>query len=168
MRLWDLAARRQLRALAAVDNLNAVRFTPDGARLLAGASDGSIQSWRVADGAQLRALEAHDFGVTALDVAADGRFAASASIDETVQLWELASGAPASTLYGHEGPVLAVALSPDGELVASGGLDGTVRVWHRGDGDRLRVYDRQAGRSGRWRSPPTAITCSRAAPTGWS
>ena len=145
MRLWDLAERRQLRELAAVDNVNAVRFTPDGARLLAGASDGSIQSWRVADGTPLRALKAHDFGVTALDVAADGRFAASASVDETVQLWELASGERAATLYGHDGPVLAVAFSPDAELVASGGLDGTVRVWRRGDGDRLRVYARHAG-----------------------
>ena len=41
--------------------------------------------------------------------------------------------------------MLSVALSPDGALVASGGLDGTVRVWRRGDGDRLRVYERHGG-----------------------
>jgi cytochrome c len=90
-------------------------------------------------------LKAHDFGVTALDVAPDGRTGASASIDETVQLWDLERSEPLETLFGHEGPVLAVALSPDGELVASGGADGTVRVWRRGDGDRLRVYARHAG-----------------------
>jgi cytochrome c len=122
-----------------------VQFSQDGRRLLAGASDGSVQVWRVADGSQLTALKAHDFGVTALDVGPDGRVAATASIDETVQLWELASGERAGTLYGHEGPVLSVALSPDGALVASGGVDGTVRIWRRGDGDRLRVYERHAG-----------------------
>ncbi|MCC2662927.1 MAG: domain/cytochrome c family protein, partial [Geminicoccaceae bacterium] len=145
VRVWDLAERRQLHELAAADNLNAVRFSEGGERLLAGASDGSVQTWRSADGNPLTTLKAHDFGVTALDVAGDGRVAATASIDETVELWRLPAGERAGTLYGHEGPVLAVALSPDGALVASGGVDGTVRVWRRGDGDRLRVYERHAG-----------------------
>jgi cytochrome c len=99
----------------------------------------------VSDGTQLMALSAHDFGITALDVAPDGQSAVTASIDETVQLWDLESGEPLTTLFGHAGPVLAVALSPDGELVASGGVDGTVRVWRRGDGDRLQVYARHTG-----------------------
>jgi cytochrome c len=145
VRLWDLVGRRELRALPGLDNLNAVRFSQDGGRLLAGASDGSVQVWRVSDGSQLTALKAHDFGVTALDVGPGGRVAATASIDETVQLWELSRGERAGTLYGHEGPVLCVALSPDGALVASGGVDGTVRIWRRGDGDRLRVYERHGG-----------------------
>ena len=41
--------------------------------------------------------------------------------------------------------MLAVALSANRDLVASGGVDGTVRVWRRGDGDRLRVYQRHRG-----------------------
>jgi cytochrome c len=131
--------------LAGNDNLNAVRFSADGERLIAGGSDGSLQVWRVADGVQLMALAAHDFGVTALDVGRANGLAVTASIDETVQLWDLRQGARALTLYGHEGPVLSVALSPDAGLVASGGLDGTVRVWRRGDGDRLRVYERHDG-----------------------
>lgn len=145
VRIWDLERRVQLQELGGIDNVNTVAFVPDGTRLLAGTSDGSLQSWRVADGIRLMALKAHDFGVTALDLAPDGRTGASASIDETVQLWDLERSEPLETLFGHEGPVLAVALSPDGELVASGGADGTVRVWRRGDGDRLRVYARHAG-----------------------
>ena len=145
VRIWDLARLVQLHQLNGTDNFNAVAFTPDGTRLLAGGSDGSLHAWRVADGAQLMALHAHDFGVTALELAADGRTGVTASIDETVQLWDFARSEPLATLYGHEGPVLAVALSPDGELVASGGVDGTVRVWRRGNGDRLHVYARHAG-----------------------
>jgi cytochrome c len=145
VRVWDLDRQSEQAELRASDNVNAVRFTGDGRRLIAGESDGSVQIWRVADGVQLATWKAHDFGVTGLDLAPDGRLAATASIDETVQLWDLASGEPTLTLYGHEGPVLAVALSPDGGLVASGGVDGTVRVWRRGDGDRLRVYDRHGG-----------------------
>jgi cytochrome c len=145
VRIWDLERRQLLRELDAGDNVNAVRFAPDGERLFAGTSEGRLMAWRVSDGTQLMALSAHDFGVTALDLAPDGRSAVTASVDETVQLWDLARGEPLGTLFGHEGPVLAVALSPDGELVASGGVDGTVRVWRRGDGDRLRVYARHAG-----------------------
>jgi cytochrome c len=145
VRIWDLERRAQLQELGGIDNVNSVEFVPDGTQLVAGTSDGSIQSWRVADGTQLMLLKAHDFGVTALDVAPDGRTGVSASIDETVQLWDLERGEPLETLFGHEGPVLAVTLSPDGELVASGGADGTVRVWRRGDGDRLHVYARHAG-----------------------
>jgi cytochrome c len=145
VRIWDLARRLQMHELGGIDNVNTVEFVPDGTRLVAGTSDGSVQSWRVADGTQVMVLKPHDFGVTALDVAPDGRIGVSASIDETVQLWDLERSEPLETLFGHEGPVLAVALSPDGELVASGGADGTVRVWHRGDGDRLHVYARHAG-----------------------
>jgi cytochrome c len=145
VRIWDLERRVQRHELDGIDNLNAVLFSPDGKRLLAGSSDGSVHAWRVADGAPLSVLHAHDFGVTALDLAPDGRTGVTASIDETVQLWDFARSEPLETLFGHEGPVLAVALSPDGELVASGGVDGTVRVWRRGDGDRLRVYARHSG-----------------------
>jgi cytochrome c len=145
VRIWDLERRMQMHELDGIDNVNTVEFVPDGTRLVAGTSDGSIQSWRVADGTQVMVLKPHDFGVTALDLAPDGRTGVSASIDETVQLWDLERSEPLETLFGHEGPVLAVALSPDGELVASGGADGTVRVWRRGDGDRLHVYARHAG-----------------------
>jgi cytochrome c len=145
VRIWDLERHVQRHELDGVDNLNAVLFSPDGTRLLAGSSDGSVHAWRVADGAPLMVFHAHDFGVTALDLAPDGRTGVTASIDETVQLWDFARSEPLETLFGHEGPVLAVALSPDGELVASGGVDGTVRVWRRGDGDRLRVYARHSG-----------------------
>lgn len=145
VRIWDLATGSEVQALRGRDNMNAVRFAPDGRSVVAGASDGALYLWRLPDGAPLGVLDRHDFGITMLDLSADGRVAATASIDETVQLWDLAAGEPTGALFGHDGPVLAVALSPDGELVASGGADGTVRLWRRGDGDRLRVYARHAG-----------------------
>jgi cytochrome c len=145
VRVWDLERRSLVRELRTEDNVNAVQFTPDATRLLAGTSDGSLLAWRVSDGTQMTVLHAHDFAVTALELAPDARIGATASVDETVQVWDLDHGEPLATLFGHEGPVLAVAISPDGELVASGGVDGTVRVWRRGDAHRLRVYARHSG-----------------------
>ena len=145
VRVWDLERRSLVRELRTEDNVNAVQFTPDATRLLAGTSDGSLLAWRVSDGTQMMVLHAHDFAVTALELAPDGRIGATASVDETVQVWDLDHGEPRATLFGHEGPVLAVAISPDGELVASGGVDGTVRVWRHGDAHRLHVYARHSG-----------------------
>ncbi len=145
VRLWDLRTMEAIRELRGADNLNAVMFSADGEHVLAGASNGGLQLWRVVDGTQVMTLSAHDFAVTGLARGPDGQIVATSSVDETVQLWDIGAGQALTTLYGHEGPVLAVALSGDGRLVASGGVDGTVRVWQRGDGDRLKVYARHRG-----------------------
>ncbi|MEM8952220.1 MAG: c-type cytochrome [Pseudomonadota bacterium] len=151
IRLWDLSSLEEKHVLSWRDNINAVAFSADGETLFAGASDGELTIWRVADGTRLAAISSHDFAVTGLDQTSGDGIVATASVDETVRLWELetvgkeASSQPITTLYGHIGPVLAVDLSADGELVASGGVDGTVRVWRRGDGDRLRVFAKHQG-----------------------
>ncbi|MEZ5934362.1 MAG: c-type cytochrome [Alphaproteobacteria bacterium] len=151
VRLWDLESLRTTQVLTSRDNVNAVRFSADGAAVIAGASDGELIVWRVADGTRLLAVHGHDFAVTALDRNEGDGVVATASIDETVRLWDLETAGegpaaePLATLYGHIGPVLAVDLSADGKLVASGGVDGTVRVWRRGDGDRLNVFARHKG-----------------------
>lgn len=151
VRLWDVESLEAIQVLSWRDNINAVRFSADGETVIAGASDGELMVWRVADGTQLAAISSHDFAVTGIDHHAEDGLVATASIDETVRLWDLETAGdngrsePIKTLFGHVGPVLAVDLSSDGELVASGGVDGTVRVWRRGDGDRLKVFARHQG-----------------------
>jgi len=151
VRLWDLQSLAPMQVLTWRDNLNAVRFSADGKTVIAGASDGELTVWRVADGTRLAAVSGHDFAVTGLDQNDGDGVVATSSIDETVRLWDLETAGssgksePIKTLFGHIGPVLAVDLSADGDLVASGGVDGTVRVWRRGDGDRLKVFARHQG-----------------------
>lgn len=151
IRLWDLESLASKHVLSWRDNMNAVRFSNDGETVIAGASDGELTLWRVADGTRQASISSHEFAVTGLDQGADGGVVATSSIDETVRLWDLrtagktASIEPIATLFGHVGPVLSVDLSENGELVASGGVDGTVRVWRRGDGDRLKVFARHQG-----------------------
>jgi cytochrome c len=150
VRLWDLQSLTPLHVLSWRDNMNAVRFSADGEQVIAGASDGELTVWRIADGNRLAAISSHEFAITSLDRHAEDGIVATSSVDETVRLWDLkaeaaGAGEPLQTLFGHSGPVLSVALSADGDLVASGGVDGTVRVWRRGDGDRLKVFARHRG-----------------------
>jgi WD40 repeat protein len=81
----------------------------------------------------LRELSGHTAAVTALAVAADGRWLASAGEDRTVLLWRWPEGTRQAVL-SHPAEVYAVALGrkPDGgtrDLLATGCGDGSVRVW---------------------------------------
>jgi WD40 repeat protein len=125
---------------------------PDGTRLVAGTSDGSVQSWRVADGIQLMVLKAHDFGVTALDVAPDGRTGAWASIDETVQLWDLSAANHSNQLMkAFLAAVLAAILIAIGSAFALDLLDRALPTSiapHRATCDSERTSVAQATGSG--------------------
>jgi cytochrome c len=112
------------------NNVNAVAFSPDGARLLSGGYEGSLVLWRIPDGTRLAQFDGHDFGVTSVAFLPDGRRAVSASVDATVGVWDLQTGREIAELVGHEGPILGVAVSADGRWAASGGIDRTVILWN--------------------------------------
>src|SRR5690606_41184577 len=100
VRIWDLEERAERHELAAVDNVNSVAFVADGTAVVAGGSDGSVQSWRVADGTQLGLVKEHDLGATALDPAPGGHSGAAASAGEAGQPWDLERGVPVAPLHG--------------------------------------------------------------------
>ena len=125
----------------------AVGALPDGTPVIVGggggAADGTVQVWRLADGAPVgEPLRGHTGWVAAVAVGAlpdgtpvivsgEGGYA-----DGTVRVWRLADGTPVGEpLTGHTGQVHAVAVGalPDGTPVIVSGGDG-VRVWRLADG----------------------------------
>ncbi|HYF65678.1 MAG TPA: helix-turn-helix domain-containing protein [Herpetosiphonaceae bacterium] len=126
-------------------NVLCIAFSPDGALLAAGMTDGEIRIWRVSDRKQQRVLEGHRDWVRSLDFSPDGRRLASGGDDQAVRIWDVASGACQEVLDEHSGRILAVAFSPDGGLLATGGEDRTVRLWDARDVRCLRVLAGHGG-----------------------
>jgi len=125
-------------------NVNALTFSTDGSKLVAGAGQagvaGEIDIWGVADGALLRHLEGHKDAVYSVALSPDGKTLASGGYDSKIILWDVDSGKPARTLEGHNGAILGLAFRPDGNVLASASGDRTVKLWDVKTGERLDTF----------------------------
>ncbi|NBO34229.1 MAG: serine/threonine protein kinase, partial [Actinobacteria bacterium] len=105
------------------ERVDALSFSPDGAKLASASIDGSIQLWDVATGDCLCSLQTF-CAVSCLAFSHDGSVLAAAS-GKTVQLWDLAAGEPLRALESQSW-VIGVAFSPHGSCLASCSSDRTV------------------------------------------
>ncbi len=138
----DGSARVRLRGHGGY--VNALAFSPDGARLLSGSDDGTARIWNARSGALERVLRGHDGTIRGVSYSDDGRRIATAGSDGTVRVWP-AGGGDAVILVGHEGGVDTAAFDASGRRVVSAGDDGTVRVWDAAGGDALVILHRHEG-----------------------
>lgn len=125
-------------------SVNLVRFTPDGATLVA-ATDLVVQAINVADGVLGRRITVERPLITDLDLSRDGTLVALA-IDErhggdhhnagSARVIELATGLPLGTLT-PENAVMAVAFSPDAGMVLCCAADDTTRMFDASSGEQL-------------------------------
>ena len=63
-------------------------FSPDGATLVSGTNNGTIQVWDVATGDQIAVLDGHTQEVETLKFSPDGKTLASTAMDGTIFLWD--------------------------------------------------------------------------------
>jgi centriolar protein POC1 len=131
---------------AARSLVHSVAFSPDGACLASGASDGAARLLDTRSGALLQAHAAHaapgapspHAAVHALSWHPSGAFLLGACADAALRLWDVRAGALAFTCHGHgqragaggaSAGALAAAFSPAGDFFASGGADAQLLVW---------------------------------------
>jgi hypothetical protein len=117
-------------------------FSPDGALLAVGKSNGMVGIWDVPAGEPIKHF-LHDLlggPVTAVAFSADGWLLASAGRDGQLKVRNLRTG-KLILRRQHPGPLRAVAFDPSADLVATACADGAVRVWTSGG----RLVAEQAG-----------------------
>jgi WD40 repeat protein len=132
--------------------VDSVAFSPDGARLACGGSDGNVRLWDVHNpDAPPVVLQGHQGQVSSVAFSRDSKYlASSGGQDNTVRMWDLRKPGAQPVLFQFtpslplpssggqltRGYISSVAFSPDGEhlaasgtVSASGGTSHTVRVW---------------------------------------
>jgi eukaryotic-like serine/threonine-protein kinase len=109
--------------------LLAVAASPDGSRIVTGATDNTARIWDGVSGKELFVLTGHTGDVSSVAVSPDSATVVTGSDDKTVRLWDAKTGQQIGRFSGHTRAVTSIAILPDGSRVVSAGLDGTVRIW---------------------------------------
>ncbi len=115
------------------DDVNAVRWSPDGRRLVCVMDhlDTAIRLWeRVGDtGWRDSALEGHEHGVFGAAFDPTGRYLATVAEDASARIWDLERRRLLHVLE-HPGDPEALDWSPSGDVIVTGCDDGIARVWN--------------------------------------
>ena len=114
------------------DDVNCVRYSPNGTRIATGSDDNTIRIWDSESGAVVgEPLTGHAGSVTSVAYSLDGRRIISGSSDRTIRIWDADTGAAVGKpLEGHTDYVRSVGYSPDGRHIVSGSSDKTILVHH--------------------------------------
>ena len=123
------ASGATVRTLAAHDVVSSVRWSADGASLVAGTCRG-VEVWTADTWERVRTIPLAEDGATVVPVAPspDGALLAVGWAHH-VGLWRADADEPAVTVDGLPKGVYGVAFSPDASTLAACGADGVVRVW---------------------------------------
>ncbi len=141
VRLWAVDALDQepQELYSGAPEIFTLAFAPDDKSLAMAGPNGMVYVLDTAAGGELRAWQAHDQAVYALDISPDGKRLATASQDKTAAIWDISGQEPQKlqTLFDHTNSVADVRFSPDGACLATTSLDRTAKVWDAQTGQLL-------------------------------
>lgn len=113
-----------------IATVTALAFSPDGARLVLGDTDGNLRFFDTATGKpQGKPVPGHTSLVECIAFSADGKLMVTASQDMGLYRLDAATGKPLGERLHLGDKATALALSPDGTRLVTGHFSGKVRLW---------------------------------------
>jgi WD40 repeat protein len=111
------------------EDVNSVRFHPDGTCIASGSDDKKIKIWDTRSNRLIQHYDAHSAAVSSISFHPSGNYLLSTGLDGLIKIWDLKLGQIIYTLHGHEGPSTAASFSNCGDFFATGGVDSILMVW---------------------------------------
>jgi len=137
------------------DEVNAIRWNPDGRILASCSDDKTAKIWSVEQPhSPLLNLTDHKKEIYTIKWSPTGPgsrnpnanlLLATASFDATVKLWDVEAGKCVRTLTKHTDPVYSVAFSPCGQYVASGSIDKYIYIYSVKEGKPIKSFKGNGG-----------------------
>ena len=148
--IWDVARVKKLKELRPSGAMHSLVYTPDGSKLIAGASDGKLYIWDSTTYLLEKVLEKNTHMVMFIVFSHDGQRMATGGMERVCYIWETAqldapNPEPLSVLDGHRDIVCAAAFSPDGNRLVTASYDGSSRVWKAETGEVLVILHEHIG-----------------------
>jgi len=135
--LWDMTAGIEVRRFVGhKECVAALRFSPQGAKLVSVSRDG-IFLWNIATG-KLILHFGKDRPIEASAVSWDGKTLAGVELGRWIKLWDAASGNVIGELQ-QEKHISSMAYSPDAKILAAGDNDGHVILLDPVTGKQIRA-----------------------------
>ncbi len=118
--LWDLTTGKEVHVLRGHERrVVALRFTPDGKKLISAGWDNTLRVWDVTRGTEERQIEGPQSALSGMELTPDGKLLIVAAADGFVRVYDFANG---NELRHLECRATGIALAPDGHtlVVAAG------------------------------------------------
>lgn len=132
VKVWDLTNNYQLvyEWMDAMDDIKAVKFTPDENRIVAASADDNVYAYWMPTGSLDTTLAFHSADVNTVDVSADGSFAVSGANDQTAVMFNLHNYDSITKFTSlWQTRVYGVAISPDMTKLATANHIGYVILY---------------------------------------
>lgn len=145
-RIWDLVALKPVAVLAGHKGpVNAAQFSADGQHVYTAGYDGQLNLYRREDGAFVRPVFTHGWGINVLARVPGGELLAFGALNGAVKIVDGSSGGEVKELEAFERPVLSLAVVDKPGLLAVGAGDGGIRVFRMADWSLLESYSNPFG-----------------------
>jgi WD40 repeat protein len=154
VRLWDVSTHKLLREFdghkksedpgpvvvtSRTGRANCVAFSPDGASVASGGTDGRLLLWEVRTGKLRSQCQEPGGAINGVAFTPDGKTLVRGGASGCVRVLDTATGKELHFGDGHPAQVVDLALASGGKLLATAGQEGTICLWDLSTSKTLRV-----------------------------